>query len=527
MARVRPDPGVLGAGVTHGGDELRVSDLISGVTKRVALRAGTPARTDCRFCATRRCRWLWPAGCHASTSGHRLGYREPVGRLPERQPAGQPVDAGDARAVTVRSGRVVWQDSAAIRRGARENVQPTTKAGSTLMRAKINMEALTVLQPGQMLNDNICIGFSARRQTSSAVSFALRYKARTGKPKSVTIGRWQSPWSPEEARQEATHLLREAAHGRDPAEAKAAAHIATMTVSALVAEYRDAMTSGRLLTKSGKPKAQSTQSCDETRLRLHILPVLGKTILGDLTKRDCERLMHDIADGTTTKRQADRMLANSARGGKAAASRTITLLCAMLNFAIDRGHATINPAKGIRRFAETRRDRHLSDQEYSAFGQALRSPPAGIPPAMLAAIQFTALSGWRCGEVATLRWDAVDLTRRVAVLADTKTGSSTRPLSQAAIAVLGAQEQLPGQVLVFAPSRRQRPGYAYRAAFGRLVRAACLSNVTPHVLRHSFVSTAGDLELSEFEHRGLHRTRDTEHDRQIHAPRLGAAFGSG
>ena len=69
------------------------------------------------------------------------------------------------------------------------------------MRAKINMEALTVLQPGQMLNDNICIGFSARRQTSSAVSFALRSKARTGKPKSVTIGRWQSPWSPEEARQ--------------------------------------------------------------------------------------------------------------------------------------------------------------------------------------------------------------------------------------------------------------------------------------------------------------------------------------
>ena len=129
--------------------------------------------------------------------------------------------------------------------------------------------------------------------------------------------------------------------------------------------------------------------------------------------------------------------------------------------------------------------------------------------------------------MATLRWDAVDLTRRVAVLADTKTGSSTRPLSQAAIAVLGAQEQLPGQVLVFAPSRRQRPGYAYRAAFGRLVRAACLSNVTPHVLRHSFVSTAGDLELSRVEHRGLHRTRDTEHDRQIHAPRLGAAFGSG
>jgi integrase len=232
---------------------------------------------------------------------------------------------------------------------------------------------------------------------------------------------------------------------------------------------------------------------------LHVLPVLGKVILSDLTKHHCEKLLHAIADGITTKRQPGKRQANSARGGKGAATRTLTLLGAVLNFAVDRGYIATNPCRALRTFAVVKRDRHLDDGEYAALGQAMRNPPPATSPAMLAAVRFATLSGWRMGEVTGLRWDAIDFQRRMVVLADTKTGSSTRPLNQACIAILDAQERVPGQVLVFNPSRRQPAVYAFRATFNKLLRAAGLSGsgITPHVLRHSFVSTAGDLEQTE------------------------------
>jgi integrase len=366
-------------------------------------------------------------------------------------------------------------------------------------------KVLARLRPGEQASDSVAIGLSARRQVSGAVTFALRFRVRgQAKAKVIAIGRWQSPWTPEDARVEATRLLLQAAQGIDPGEAKATAAVAQMTVADLIARYIEAMTSGKLLLRSGKPKAKSTQASDIGRLALHVTPTLGRVVLSELRKADCERLLHQIADGTTTKRSG-RKMANSARGGRGAATRVVTLFAAVLAWAVDQNFITASPAKGLRTFAGIKRDRHLDDNEYRAFGRALANPPPGTPPGMLAAVEFTALTGWRMGEVTGLRWDAIDLTRRVANLTSTKTGPSTRPLSQAAIAVLTAQERVPGQALVFAPSRRgQRPSYVFRSAFDKLVRAAGLdATVTPHVLRHSFCSVGGDLELSESSVGGL------------------------
>jgi len=373
------------------------------------------------------------------------------------------------------------------------------------MRTKINTKTLAALKPGKQISDATCVGFSARCQTSGAVSFNLRYKVKgSAKAQVAVIGRWQSPWTPEDARVEATRLLLEAAQGRDPAQAKAAETVAAMTVGSLVAEYVAAMETGRLLLRSGKPKKPSTQASDIGRLNLHVLPALGKVVLSELTKAHCERLMHAIAAGDTTRRSG-RKMANSARGGRGAATRVVTLFAAVLAWAVDQNFISSNPSKGLRLFASARRDRHLSEVEYSQLGRALANPPPGTPPSMVAAVEFTALSGWRLSEVTGLRWDAIDFQRRVASLADTKTGPSTRPLSQAAIAIVKAQERPPGAVLVFAPSRRgQRPSYVFRATFDKLVRAAGLdATVTPHVLRHSFCSVGGDLELSESSVGGL------------------------
>ena len=86
----------------------------------------------------------------------------------------------------------------------------------------------------------------------------------------------------------------------------------------------------------------------------------------------------------------------------------------------------------------------------SGFG--VRRRTATIWPPAVAAARFIALTGWRLGEVVGLRWPELDLARRTATLADSKTGRSVRPLSKAACDVLCALPRLAGD-RVFPPTR--------------------------------------------------------------------------
>src|SRR5439155_2717100 len=112
-----------------------------------------------------------------------------------------------------------------------------------------------------------------------------------------------------------------------------------------------------------------------------------------------------------------------------------------------------NPVRGVMRFADGRRERRLSDDEYAALGAALRRGEAeGIWPAAVAAARFLALTGWRSGEPLALKWSDLDLARRTARLDDTKIGRSIRPLSHAARDVLTGLPRGTGE-LVFPATR--------------------------------------------------------------------------
>ena len=97
-----------------------------------------------------------------------------------------------------------------------------------------------------------------------------------------------------------------------------------------------------------------------------------------------------------------------------------------------------------------------------------------------------------------MRWDEIDLARRTAMLGDTKTGRSVRPLSNAACDVL--QNLSRSGDLVFPATRGS--GDVVMSGFKKLwKRIAKLGelppDVTPHALRHSFASLAADLGYSE------------------------------
>ncbi|HEY8065601.1 MAG TPA: site-specific integrase [Methylosinus sp.] len=156
-----------------------------------------------------------------------------------------------------------------------------------------------------------------------------------------------------------------------------------------------------------------------------------------------------------------------------------------------------NPTHGVEKYAYEQRERRASDAEYAALGAALHAMSNQIWPVAIAGVRFLALTGWRRGEMLALKWAEVDLGARTARLSDTKTGASTRPLSRAACAILKALPRS-GALVFPSPKDSKKPTGGFHKIWLRIAEAASLpSDITPHVLRHSFASVAADLGLSE------------------------------
>jgi integrase len=277
----------------------------------------------------------------------------------------------------------------------------------------------------------------------------------------------------------------EIANGADPAAEKESARQA-LTVAELCARYLADAETGRLLMRGGRPKKAATLANDRSRIGSHIVPLLGRLPVAAVTRRDVEHIMHAIADGET-RRPGTRI-----RGGRIAARRTVNFLGALFVYAIEHHLRADNPVRGIRKFAENKRERRLTDAEYTRLGDGLRASVDVVLPSTLAALRFLALTGWRAGEAVSLRWREVDLARRTALLPETKTGRSMRPLSNAACEVLRAQPRLGDDALVFAGVGN------YRRVLRRVLsRSGLPGDISAHTLRHSFASLAADLGYSD------------------------------
>jgi integrase len=364
-------------------------------------------------------------------------------------------------------------------------------------RPRIGLRQVRALQPGQTLWDSSLPGFGARRQLGEAIVYVLKYRTAEGRQRWFTIGQHGGPWTPESARKQARQLLGDVARKGDPATEKRAARKA-QTVSELCDLYFADAVAGRLMTRRRSPKKASTLATDFGRIERHIKPLLGRRTVSAVTREDIEAFMHDVAAGKTASKTKTKPRGLACvRGGRGTATRTIGLLGAIFGYAVRHRMRSTNPVHGVIRFADGKRDRRLSDDEYLMFGEALRkAAAASIWPAAVAAARFLMLTGWRSGEALGLRWHEVDLVRRTAILADTKTGRSVRPLSHAACEEL--QSLTRSGELVFAASRGNGRMTGFPKLWAKIMNKGALpADVTPHTLRHSFASLAGDLGYSE------------------------------
>ena len=281
---------------------------------------------------------------------------------------------------------------------------------------RIGLRDVRAVGPGETIWDPSLPGFGARRQRSAAVAYVVTYRTAGGLSRFYTIGR-HGPWTPDTAREEARRVLGRVADGQDPAAEKQAKRKAE-TVATLCDLYLADAEAGRLLTRHGAAKKASTLEIDRGRIERHIKPLLGSLKVPAVTREHIERFLHDVAAGKTAGRTKTRPRGVAhVRGGKTTATRTVGLLGAIFSYAVAHRMRPDNPVRGVRLFADRKRERRLSDEEYKTLGEALRTVPENIWPAAIAAARFIALTGWRRAEVLGLRWSELDLLDALQCLA--------------------------------------------------------------------------------------------------------------
>ncbi|MDQ2801989.1 MAG: site-specific integrase [Pseudomonadota bacterium] len=377
---------------------------------------------------------------------------------------------------------------------------------------RITERALTALKPGTTVWDTEVRGLGARRRGEGGeVVFVFKYRSPTerdvtgrGRQRFVTLGRWgRGDLGIDDARKAATAHRDALRLGRDPASERDERK-RILTVAELCDAYVAALPT-LLIRRDRRPKKESTVLNDKSRIAAHIKPLLGALPVDAVTRKHVATFMHKVAAGETAKQQKRGMRAVSiVRGGKGVASRTVGLLGAIFTYAVAEGLRADNPVRGVTRYADQKRERRLSDDEYRALAAGLaRAEAEGMNPAGIVAVRLLVLTGWRRSEATLLRWAEVDLVRRTARLGDTKTGASLRPLPRAVVELIGAQPRT-SNPHVF-PARVEGNALQGLPRMWERIRmlAGLPDDVTLHVLRHSFASLAADLGYGDAAIAGL------------------------
>jgi integrase len=177
----------------------------------------------------------------------------------------------------------------------------------------------------------------------------------------------------------------------------------------------------------------------------YAIPKLGTRKAASITPTDIAALHQSLRDKAVT------------------ANRVRDVVSAMYGWAIKSKllpKGMENPAAGIEKFRETKRERYLSTEEIQRLGAAIREAETiGIPwepdpekmmkhapkpknrrvtidPAVAAALRLFILTGARLREILGLTWDMVDLERGLLLLPDSKTGERAIVLNAPAQAIL-------------------------------------------------------------------------------------------
>jgi integrase len=198
---------------------------------------------------------------------------------------------------------------------------------------------------------------------------------------------------------------------------------------------------------------------------LHVF--FGKAYLSEITKKGVEQYV--------TRRKE--------RGKKPATiNRDLAVLKALFNKAIEWGHASRNPVKGIRMLKENnKRTRYLELPEIQALLQRCDGPLRDI-------VTVALNSGMRREEILNLKWGEINLATREITIRESK-GNRLRyvPINDTLAECFGNRPKQVGNPHLFRDERGS-PEKNLRKRWEAAVREAGIQDFRFHDLRHTFSS---------------------------------------
>ena len=250
-------------------------------------------------------------------------------------------------------------------------------------------------------------GFGVRVYPSNRKSFVLSYRCK-GRKRLLTLGRY-GVLTLDQAREAARQALVELGSGSDPLEQRQKTAQGE-TINDLAAAY---------MQRHAKIHKKSWKD-DQRAINKYISPRWATKKVRDLSRADIAHLHHKVGETYPY-----------------AANRLLELLSKMLELARIWGYldeTSVNPARGIPRFKEARRDRYITPRELPRVVAALDSEQNVFARY---AIWLYLLTGLRKSELLSAQWADIDWSREEIVIRDTKNGRPHYlPLSSAAIHIL-------------------------------------------------------------------------------------------
>jgi integrase len=317
-------------------------------------------------------------------------------------------------------------------------------------------------QGNRVSYDGTLGGFGIRTTAAGSKSFVLNYRRRSdGVERRYTIGSWPA-WSVASAREEAARLKRLVDSDGDPVGEHQAERVAP-TVADLTA---------RFLEEHVSKLRPHTRRDYESMLRNDILPALAKMKVSAVEFEHIERLHAKI-----TK-----------RGAAVRANRTLQVASRMFTLAVKWKLRPDNPAKGIEQNREHLRKRYLKQDELAQLTKALAEDSNQQASDVF---RLLLLTGARKNEVLSATWEQFDLAAGVWVKPHTMTKQQAEhhiPLSAPARQLLSRlREHSGGSPWVF-PGRQGRPREDLKYSWERICKAAKITGLRVHDLRHSHAS---------------------------------------
>jgi integrase len=317
----------------------------------------------------------------------------------------------------------------------------------------------------QVLWDSKVRGFGCRVTPQGGKQFVLLYRA-SGQQKLMSLGRVGDFKTLDQARIKAGALLTDLRqNGVDPMAARERMADAESMLALWTVYERDHL----------RHMSANTRRAVVSAWTVHVAPVVGTLKPGQVTRADVIRV-HDKA----TK-----------AGGKVIANRAIQRLRAMLTWLFERNERQFpigwrNPAAGVKLHREAPRTAILDLEQQRALVVSLAEEP---DPWVRVYIQLLLVTGCRANELASLKWQDVDVAKATAMIRARKNGKDLLvPLPPVAIELLQSLPVVSGSEYVFPSPRKPAQPYttnAIRRRYEAALERGRLPHRTLHDLRRS------------------------------------------